>query len=137
MLSGDKLKAETLKLLKNALQNAAIEQGRQDKGLDEEQTVKVLSKEAKSRVDAAEMYQKANELERADKEKTELEIIKGYLPEQMDEAALTQLVDKHIAALGATSMADMGKVIGAVKAEAGATADGAVVARLVKEKLTS
>jgi len=135
MLAGDKDKAETLRGLKSALHNAAIAQSAQETGLSDDQTQKILASEAKKRTEAAELYQKAGELDRADKELAEKAAIEVYLPAQMSDEELSRLIDKHISALNASAMADMGKVIGAVKAEAGAAADGTTVARLVKEKL--
>jgi|SRR3989344_1604132 len=135
MLAGDKDKAETLRGLKSALHNAAIAAGAQASGLSEEQVQKILASEAKKRTEAAELYQKAGESDRANKEAAEKMAIEAYLPAQMSEEELSVLVDKHITALNASGMADIGKVIGAVKAEAGAAADGATIARLVKEKL--
>jgi hypothetical protein len=71
----------------------------------------------------------------ADDERREAEILGNYLPEQLDEAELKTVVDAKIAELGATDAKMMGQVIGAVKKEVGNTADGAMVARLVKEAL--
>lgn len=135
MLSGDKAKTETLRILKSALQNEAINQKAQDTGLSDEQIQRVLSSEAKKRAEAAELYKNAGETERAEKELAEKQVIEAYLPEQMSEEELASLIDKHIQTLGASGMADMGKVIGAVKAEAGVSADGGAIARIAKEKL--
>ena len=68
-------------------------------------------------------------------ELAEKAIIDGYLPQQMDELAVTKLVDEQIAAAGSPTMQDMGKIIGAVRAQAGPTADGTLIAKLVKERL--
>lgn len=135
MLAGDKAKAETLRGLKNALQNEAISAGAKDTGLSDEQITKVLAREAKKRAEAAELYKQGGSEDRAAAETAEKVIIEQYLPEQMGDDEIKALVDKHIAALGAAGPADMGKVIGAVKADAGAAADGATIARLAKEKL--
>lgn len=136
MLAGDKQRTEVLRGLKNALQYEAVAQNSADRQLSEEQTHKVLAREAKRRQEAADIYQKAGETERAKTELAEKTIIEGYLPEQMDEMAILELVKAEIAATGAPTMADMGKIIGAVKAKAGPSADGAVIARLVKENLS-
>ena len=135
MLSGDKVKAETLRNIKSALLNEAIAQGARDSGLSDEQIQKVLAREAKKRTEAAELYAKAGETARAECERAEEEIIKGYLPEQASEEEVAKVVEAAIAELGATAPADMGRVIGAVRAKLGARADGAVIARLAKEKL--
>lgn len=135
MLSGDKQTAETLRGLKSALHNEAIAASAQETGLADEQVQKIFATEAKKRAEAAEVYQRAGETERADKELTEKKVIDSYLPAQMSEDALKSLIDKHISTLGASSPAEAGRVIGAVKTETGAAADGTTIARLVKEKL--
>ncbi len=135
MLSGDKQRAEVLRGLKNALQYEAVAQSSADRRLSEEQIGKVLAREAKKRQEAADIYQKAGESERAKTELAEKTIIKEYLPEQLDEAAIAELIKKEIATAPAPTLADMGKIIGAVKAKAGPATDGATIARLVKEAL--
>src|SRR3990167_10753972 len=122
MLSGDKASTETLRGLKNAVNNEIINARAQQSGISDEQIQKVLSKEAKSRAEAAEVYKKAGETERADKELAEKKLIEKYLPQAISPEQLKPLVAKHIASLGATSPADMGKVIGAVKRDAGGAA---------------
>ncbi len=136
LLTGEKAKVETLRGLKAALLNEAIALGARDSGLNDEQIEKVLAKEAKKRTEAAQMYQKGGAEDRASAELAEKAIIDGYLPDQADESQIADVVATKIAELGASSAADMGKVIGAVKAQLGASADGAVVARIVKEKLS-
>ena len=135
LLAGEKEKVETLRGLKSAILNEAIAQGVKDKGLDDEQIQKVLTKEAKKRAEAAELYEQAGESERASKEKTEKGIIDAYLPEQASEEEISKVVDEEIAKLDNPSMADMGKIIGAVRGKL-AAADGATIAKLVKEKLS-
>jgi uncharacterized protein YqeY len=135
MLAGDKTKAETLRTLKSALQNEAIAQGARDSGLADAQAIKVLQREAKKRQEAAELYNRGGSEERADAELDEKTVIDSYLPEQISEEELAKMVDEQITATGAAGLQDMGKVIGAVKAKAGGAADGAVIAKLVKEKL--
>lgn len=135
MLAGDKAKAETLRGLKNALQYEAVLLKVKIEDLNDEQIQKVFAREAKKRQEAADIYRKAGEVERAQKELSEKQIIDGYLPEQLDEATIKAAVEAEIAKLDAPSMQDMGKIIGAVKAKLGGSADGATVARLVKEGL--
>lgn len=137
MLAGDKQRAEVLKGLKSALQYEAVAQNAPDRQLSDEQIQKVLAREAKKRQEAADIYQKAGETQRAQTELAEKTIIQDYLPEQLDNAALAELVKQEISAAPAPTMADMGKIIGAVKVRAGPGADGATIARLVKESLTS
>ncbi len=135
LLAGDKTIVETLRTVKSALQNEAISSGSQDSGLSDEAAQKILAHEAKKRTEAAEIYQKAGAGDRAQAELAEKAIIEKFLPAQMDEAAIEEIVRQEIAKLPAPTMADMGKTIGAVKAQTGAQADGAVIARLVKQAL--
>ena len=94
-----------------------------------------MTREAKKRNESAELYRQNDRVELAETEERELEIIQEFLPEQMSEADVRAVVDAKIAELGANDMKAMGQVIGAVKQQVGNTADGALVARLVKETL--
>lgn len=136
MLAGDKRRVEVLKGLKNALQYEAGTLSSADRRLSEERSQQVLAREAKKRQEAADIYAEAGENARVEYELAEKTIIETYLPEQLDEAAIAQLVKKEISAISAPTMADMGKIIGAVKAKAGPSADGATIARLTKENLS-
>jgi uncharacterized protein YqeY len=135
MLSGDKTKAETLRGLKSAILNETIAQNARDSGLSDEQIQKVLAKEAKKRAEAAELYIQGGSKDRANAELAEKVIIDDYLPAQASESAVKAAVEQEITKLDKPTAADMGKIIGAVRAQLGAGADGALIARLVKEKL--
>lgn len=136
MLSGDSERVGALKMLKSALLYKEVELGNRDSGITDEQAIDVLSKEAKKRQDAAKMYTEADRTEQAAQEQTEYDLIQTYLPEQMSDEELSGIVAAAIADTGASSMQDMGKVIGSVKAKVGAGADGARIAKLVKESLS-
>ena len=136
LLAGDKAKAETLRGLKSAILNETIAQGAKDTGLNDEEIQKVVSKEAKKRIEAIELYAKAGEQERANSESAEKAILDSYLPEPASEQDIAEEVEREIAKLQNPTMADMGKVIGAVKAKLGGSADGATIAKLAKEKLS-
>ncbi len=135
LLAGEKDKVETLRGVKSAILNEAIAQNARDKGLDDEQIQKVLARESKKRQEAADLYKQGGNNEKAEAELAEKDIIDAYLPEQVDEPAIKAAVDEEVAKLDSPQMSDMGKIIGAVKARFGTSADGATVARLVKEKL--
>jgi len=137
MLAGDKAKAETLRGLKSAIWNETIAQGAKDKGLSDEQIQKVLARETKKRQEAADLYKQGGNIQKAEAELAEKQIIEAYLPEQASEAEIEAAVVEAIAATGASSPADMGKVIGAVRSKLGASADGAVIAKIAKDKLTN
>lgn len=136
MLSGDKQKAELLNMLKSAVLYKEVELGVREQGLTDEQIVDVLAKEAKKRQEAADLYKSAGDSEREQKELSEKETIQTYLPEQMSEDELSALVEAVISDVKPEGIKDMGRVIGAVKAKAGNTADGAMIAQLVKAKLS-
>lgn len=135
LLSGDKQKATTLRGLKSVILNEEIRLGERDNGLSDNAVIQCLQKESKKRQEAADLYIQAGSVERADQESAEKVIIDAYLPEQMSEEKIQQFVDAAIAKEADVSPALMGKIIGAVKAEAGPAADGAIIARIVKEKL--
>lgn len=136
LLSGDKTKAETLRGLKSALLNESIAQGARDTGLTDEQIQRILAKESKKRQEAADLYKQGGSEERASAELAEKAIIDGYLPEQMSDEEVAKIVDEEIAKAGSPTMQDMGRIIGAVRGRAGGQADGALIAKLVKEKLS-
>jgi len=135
LLSGDKTKAETLRGIKSALLNEAISLGARDSGLTDEQIQKILAKESKKRQEAADLYKQGGAEERASAELAEKSVIDGYLPEQMSEAEVVKIVEEQIAKVEQPTMHDMGRIIGAVKSSSGGQADGALIAKLVKEKL--
>lgn len=136
LLAGDKSKVETLKIIKNALQYEAVSLRIERSKLTEEQIIKVLAREAKKRQEAAELYEKAGEQARAEAEKAEKAIIDSYLPEQLSESEIAAAVKREVGKLENPTPADMGRIIGAVRNRLQGQADGALIARLVKENLS-
>ncbi|HET9850219.1 MAG TPA: GatB/YqeY domain-containing protein [Candidatus Saccharimonadales bacterium] len=135
LLAGDKVKAETLKTIKSALQYEAVAKKLKLNELPPEQIEQVLRRESKKRHETAQLYAGAGEQARADKEQAEKELIDSYLPEQLDETEVAKIVDEEVGRAGDVGLKDMGRLIGAVKARTGGQADGALIAKLVKEKL--
>lgn len=135
LLGGDKVTATTLRGLKAVLLNVKVATGKREQGLSDEEVLPILAKEAKKRQESADLYIQGGNQERADAELAEKALIEGYLPAQLSEAELDVLIDEAIKQSGAAGPQAMGQVIGQVKAKAGAAADGALIARLVKEKL--
>lgn len=135
MLSGDKERVEALKMLKSAITYKEVELGVRESGLSDEDVIAVLAKESKKRGDAAEMYEKAGRIEQAAAERFEQEVISGYLPKQATEEEIASVVDEVASEMGEVSMSQMGQIIGSVKARFGQTADGAIIAKIVKEKI--
>lgn len=135
LLGGDKVTAETLRGLKAALLSVKVEQGKRESGLTDDEVIAILSKEAKKRQESADLFAQGGNREKADAELTEKKLIETYLPAQLSDEEVARLVDEAVSATGATGPQDMGKVIGAVKAKVGASADGSVIARIAKERL--
>ena len=135
LLAGDSVKATTLRGLKATLLNVKVAEGKRDRGLTDEEVFKVFAKQAKQRQESADMYKQGGNQEKAEAELAEKAIIEAYLPTQLSEEEIGKLIDEVITATGASGPQAMGQVIGQVKAKAGASADGSVIARLAKEKL--
>lgn len=135
MLAGDTLRLETLRGLKSTILYAEVAAGKRESGLEDSEIEALFAKEAKKRQESADLYVQGGAQDKADKELSEKAIIEEYLPEQMSEADIMQLVEKTIAELGVSGAQAMGQVIGRVKAAAGSSADGALIAKIVKEKL--
>lgn len=98
--------------------------------------LKMLQKMVKQRKDALEIYQKQNRPDLAQKEIDEIEVIERFLPKQLTEAELKEVVSKIIAETGAASPADMGKVMGAANKQLAGQADGKAISAVVKELLS-
>jgi uncharacterized protein YqeY len=128
----DEIRLSTLRLLSSALNYEFIE--KQHK-LNEEEEIVVVRKEAKMRKEAIEAYTKANAIDRAEKEKKELEILQEFLPPEMNDDELEKIVDEAISQTNATAISDMGKVIGIVMGKVKGQVEGSRVSLLVKEKL--
>ncbi len=135
LLEGDKFKVTVLRGLKSAIGYAEVAEGKRDTGLSDDQIIALLQKEAKKRQESADLYQKASDTERAEKELAEKAIVEVYLPAQLSESEVAAHVDAVISELNAQDSKAMGQVIGAVKAKTNGAADGALIARLVKERL--
>jgi uncharacterized protein YqeY len=134
MLAGEKTLVTTLRGLKSAILNVEVAKGLRETGLADSEITDILAKEAKKRQESADMYIQGNSKERADAELQEKAIIERYLPKQLSEQEIQQIINEVTAELG-TSVQQMGQIIGAVKAKTSGSADGAIIAKLVKEKL--
>jgi uncharacterized protein YqeY len=135
LLGGDRFVGETLRNLKAAILNEEVAQNKRDEGLDDATIEQIIAKEVKKRNEAATLYEQNDRAESAASERREAEILSVYLPQQLSEADVQAIVAAKVTELGATDAKMMGQVIGAVKKEVGNTADGALVAKLVKEAL--
>ena len=135
LLGGDKFTATTLRGIKGVILNAEIESGEREDGLGDEALVGLLAKEAKKRQESAELYEQGGNVERAEAELTEKRLIEAYLPAQLSDEELSDMIDDIIAEKQASGLQAMGTIIGAVKSRTGASADGGRIAKIVKEKL--
>ena len=135
LLGGDKFRAEVLRGLKSVLLNEKIAKGSRSEPLNDDAILVLISKEVKKRVESAELYQKGDSPERAEKELQEKAVLEEYLPSQLSDEELAQVVAEVISQLG--DGAQMGPVIGAVRQKVGASADGGRIAAAVKAKLGS
>lgn len=135
LLSGDRLKADTLRGIKSALLYEKVDKGKREEGLSDEEIIGVLSKEVKKRNESAEVYIRGGSNERAEKELKEKQFIEAYLPRQLSEPELQAVVVQTVNELNASAASDMGRVIAAVKSKTAGASDGATIARLVKENL--
>ena len=137
MLAKDDLKTSVLRMLLSAINYFEIQKGGAGYTATDEDVISVISSQAKQRKDSIEEFKKAGRQELADKEKKELEILQVYMPAQMSEEEVKKLVDEAVSQTGATTMADIGKVMGALMPKVKGKADGNLVSTLVKQALTS
>lgn len=135
LLAGDALRVSTLRGLKSVLLYAKVATGKRATGLENDEVITLLAKEAKKRQESADMYVQGDRPDSAQKELSEKAIIEAYLPPPLSEAEIVAAIDAVVATSGATGLAGMGQVIGAVKQRLGAGADGSIIAKIVKERL--
>jgi uncharacterized protein YqeY len=134
MRAGDKRRLGVIRLI-----NAAIKQREVDERieLDDSQVTSVLDKMAKQRRESIEQYEKAGRNDLAEQEQFELDILKSYLPEQLSETEIEALIESAIAATGAATIKDMGKVMGQLKPKLAGRADMGAVGARIKAKLSA
>lgn len=135
MIAKDETRVSTIRLVLSELTYAKV--AKKVETLSDEDVTSVIQKAVKQRKESIESFEKGGRPELAEKEKAELEILENYLPEQMSDLELTKIVEEAITNTGASSMADMGKVIGMVMGKVGQKAEGARVSSLVREKLVN
>lgn len=132
MRGGDKHRLGVIRLVLAAIKQREVDERIE---LDDAQTLAVLEKMLKQRRDSVSQYAAAGREDLADIERAEMTVIEAYLPAQLDEAELDALIASAIAATGASSPRDMGKVMAAVKEKAAGRADMAQVSARIKAKL--
>lgn len=130
--AGEKVRLGALRMLAASITNREKEVMHE---LSDDEVREVAGKEVKRRTESIEAFESAGRVELAQKEGAEREVLQPFASEQLSDAEVDALIDDAISATGATSMAEMGKVMGAVMASAKGKADGSVVQRRVRERL--
>ena len=135
MLAKDEKSVRSLRAIKAAIILAKTSEGAGGE-IKAEDEIKLLQKLVKSRKDSLEIFQQQNRADLAKKESEEIEIIEKFLPKQLSAEELKEIITKIIAETGASSAADMGKVMGAATKQLAGKADGKAISGIVKELLT-
>lgn len=138
MKAKDKTRLETIRSIKKLiLEKESSVRASGQNSLTPEQELEILSQLAKQRRDSIQQYQQANRTDLAEQERQELAILEEYLPRQLTDAELDAVLDQLIADLGAKTLKDMGKVMGAAMQRLKGQADGKRVQERVRAKLSS
>ncbi|HAP30631.1 MAG TPA: glutamyl-tRNA amidotransferase [Flavobacteriales bacterium] len=134
MLAKDSVRLSSLRAIKSAFLVAQTEKGAGE--LDDAAKQKIIQKQVKQRKDAAAIYLEQNRQDLADDELAQVAILEEFLPEQLSEDKIREVVTAIIAQVGASSMADMGKVMGSANQQLAGKADGKLIAQIVKSLLS-
>ncbi len=124
-----------LSMLNSEIKNKEIELGKQEKGLSDEEVISVIQKAVKQRKDSAQQYKQGGREELVEKEEAEIKVLETYLPKQLGDDEIETVVKEVIEQIGATSKADMGKVMGAAMGVLKGKADGNKVKEIVEKLL--
>ena len=136
MKEKNKVRLDSLRAIKSAIIIEKTKSGSKDQ-IEESVVLKILQKMVKQRNDSAKIYLEQNRKELAEIEVSQANIISEFLPTQLSESELTEIIEKVIEEVGAESMKDMGKVISKVNERVSGQAEGRVIAEIVKKKLMS
>ena len=136
MKEKNRLRLDSLRAIKSAILIEKTKSGSKDQ-IEESVVLKILQKMVKQRNDSAKIYLEQNRKELADVEVSQANIISEFLPTQLSESELSEMIDKVIEEVGAESMKDMGNVISKVNERVSGQAEGGVIAEIVKKKLMS
>ena len=131
MRNRDKSRLGTIRLALAELKRIEVD----EKSLDDQRALAVLDKMVKQRRDAIVQFQSAGRTDLADQEQLELEVLSEFLPTPLSDADIAELVDLAISSSGATSMADMGKVMAVIKPQAQGRADMSAISQIIKSRL--
>lgn len=135
---GDKEKLSVLRMLKSAILNKKIENKKsKEEELKDEKVVEVIKSEIKKRKDSIDSYTQGGRMELAEAEKKEISVLENYKPEEMSEDSIKKIVSETADEINVSGQSDFGKLMGAVMSKVNGQADGQLVSRLVKEKLSN
>jgi hypothetical protein len=135
MKAGDAMKRDTLRMLDSMIKNTEIDLKKREEGLSDAEAQDVIARAIKQRKDAMAQYAAAGRPELAEKETAEIAILMAYMPEQLSEEAVAEVVLAVIAETGATTKAEIGKVMSQAMAKLKGQADGNLVKKIAEEKL--
>jgi len=133
MKSNEKLKLSTIRMVRSALKNKEIELR---KKLEDEDIVKVIQAMLRKGEESVEQFQTGGRMDLVEKEKSEIEIMKSFLPQPLSQEEILKIIDQSIQETQASSLKDLGKVMKSVIPKMGGKADGKLINQLVKEKLS-
>ena len=131
--SGDKFKASTISMAKAAV--LQVEKSDGNKLEDDEQVIQIIAKEVKTRRESLIEFEKGNRQDLVEQIKREIDILLNYLPKQLTEDEIAELVKQGIKEVGANSVKDMGKVMAVLKSKINGRADGKLVSQIIKDNL--
>lgn len=134
MRAKEKEKLTTIRMIKSSIHNEEINLGRP---LNDDEEIAILSREKKQRQESLAEFQNAGRDDLVAKIEKELEIVNKYLPEQLSDEEVREIIEQTIAEVGAESMQDMGKVMGAIMPKVAGRADGGKINQLVRDALSS
>ena len=137
MLSSTKEKTSTLRLMLAAIKEREIIARENQENINDTIVMDVLSKMVKQRLESAEIYKKNDRLELANKEEYEIEVIREFLPKQLTEQEIRNIIVNIVQETGSTSIRDMGRIMGELKSEYAGQLDFALAGKLLKELLSS
>lgn len=135
MRAKDSLQLESLRAIKSALLLAKTQSGGSAQ-LTEDDEIKLLQKLVKQRKESASIFRAQNRVDLAEPEEAQAQVIEAFLPEQLSEQEVAAVIDQIIAEVGASSMKDMGKVMGMANQKMAGKTDGKTIAMLVKQRLS-
>jgi uncharacterized protein YqeY len=135
MKEGDAVKRDALRMLDSMIKNTEIEKLKKEEGLSDEEVQVVIARAIKQRRDSVEQYNAGGRQDLAEKEAKEIEILSAYMPEQLSSDKVREIVKSVISETGASSKADMGKVMGQAMNRLKGQVDGNVVKKIVEEEL--